>query len=142
MPGGHPSVLESLLLARTRSREDRGEIPVLKEKRTWRRASSITAVDPGCVKTLDAAIVTQQTKAESILCESFVHEWTSARINLALGRLAEGFSHSQDPFRTWRRSPQPTDLLTPRAIRTSAAAMSVQPGCLENSGPPRVVAEM
>src|SRR5262249_41022462 len=46
------------------------------------------------------------------------------------------------PKRTWRRSPQPTDLLTPRAIRTSAAAMSVQPGCLENSGPPRVVAEM
>src|SRR5262249_10806912 len=30
--------------------------------------------DPGCVKTPEAAIVTQQTKVNSILCESFVHK--------------------------------------------------------------------
>jgi hypothetical protein len=30
--------------------------------------------DPGCVKTLEVAIVTQQTKLELALYESFMHE--------------------------------------------------------------------
>ena len=33
-----------------------------------------------------------------------------------------------DPFRTQGKSPQPPDWLTPKTIRMSAAAMSIQPG--------------
>jgi hypothetical protein len=49
------------------------------------------------VKTPEVAILPQQTKAMPVLYESFAHEWTSTRMNLALKRRLEGFSHSQDP---------------------------------------------
>jgi hypothetical protein len=49
------------------------------------------------VKTLETVVSAQQKNRTYGLGESFMRQRRSARINLAPERLAEWFSHSQDP---------------------------------------------
>jgi hypothetical protein len=55
--------------------------------------------DPGCVKTLEPVITAQQKNRTCGFGDSLMRERHSVRINLAPERLAEWFSHNQDPFR-------------------------------------------
>jgi hypothetical protein len=63
---------------------------------TARRA----ALDPGCVKTLEAVARMQQKNRACDLRDSFMRDRPSVRINVAPERPTKWSSHSQDPKRT------------------------------------------
>src|SRR5436305_15338628 len=60
----------------------------------------VAALDPGCVKTLEAIIGAQQKNRSHSLDESFMRGRPSLCTNLVPERPIEWFSHSQDPIRT------------------------------------------
>ena len=54
------------------------------EERTRRGNTATSQTDPGCVKTLEAALVAQQRNRISTFCESFMRDRQFVRIILAL----------------------------------------------------------
>src|SRR5206468_8119348 len=69
--------------------------------RAWRACRS-EAIDPGCVKTLEAIVGAQQKNRSHSLDESFMRGRPSLCTNLVPERPIKWFSHSQDPNRTQR----------------------------------------
>jgi len=64
--------------------------------RAWRACRS-EAIDPGCVKTLEAIVGAQQKNRSHSLDESFMRGRPSLCTNLVPERPIKWFSHSQDP---------------------------------------------
>src|SRR5213080_4604164 len=65
------------------------------------RACRSEAIDPGCVKTLEAIVGAQQKNRSHSLDESFMRGRPSLCTNLVPERPIEWFSHSQDPKQTF-----------------------------------------
>ena len=61
------------------------------------RACRSEAIDPGCVKTLEAIVGAQQKNRSHSLDESFMRGRPSLCTNLVPERPIKWFSHSQDP---------------------------------------------
>src|SRR5436305_12139822 len=68
----------------------------------------VAALDPGCVKTLEAIVGAQQKNRSHSLDESFMRGRPSLCINLVPERPIEWFSHSQDPKGKGGPPPRPS----------------------------------
>jgi hypothetical protein len=88
--------------------------------------AALSPIGPGCVKTRRTILGAQQKKRTCSLSESMLRDRHPARINLALERPQEWFSHSQDPKLTFgaKRFTRSAATISnaPRSTGRSAAA--------------------